>query len=273
MLTNLFSIMFRPNVTLNRLLEQRKFGRSWGTTWFLIGLNVLVMFIFAIFLFRFIESHRAPEMYPPYELSTRVVLWGIFAVLLIGGTVQAILYFGLGRILFSWIVRLGLHISAGRNYPQDPYERADKGRLLAMVHPYTTWISHWPMLLLTLCSSLLFLMPGLMSLLEDAEFGTKVDRQAELQVTIVFLILILILIWNLVQFGMWIYMIIVRTIAIQKIYGIGAGQAFWGPFLIYFLLYCVGIVLYLVLVFVVEWLGGGPIDTGGVPDVNSHLSI
>jgi hypothetical protein len=263
--------MFTPNVTLARLLEERKFGRSWGATWLLIGLSVLVMFVFAIFLFRFVSSHREPMMYLPDELDTRWLMLGVFALLLIGATVQSILYFVLGRVLYSWIIRLGLRISAGRSYPQDPYERADKGRLLALTHPYTSWISYWPTLLLPLFLSLLFLMPGFASILNGAEYGKPVDELGAQQFVLV--IGIFFLCYYLVQFGMWIYMIVVRTISIQKIYGIGAGQAFWGPFLVYFLLYFAGFLLYVVVFIVGTILGGGPLDPGNAPDLNPHLSI
>lgn len=271
LLKSLISIVFAPNVTLSRLLEERKFGRSWGTTWFLIGMNMLVMFILLVFLFRMMNTYREPTFYWQDELTDRFVLWVIFAFLTLGGLVQSVLLYVLGRVCFAWIIRLGLRISAAAQYPQDPEERREKGRLLSLIHPHTLWISHWPYLIGLLLAPLLFLLPGFRQFLNKSESGAFMNETAVMQITLV--LGILLLVWQLVQFGMWVYMIVVRTIAIQKIYGIGAGQAFWGPFLVYFLLYFAGAVFYAMVLVLSAAFGGGPTDSGYTPDFHSTLSI
>ncbi|MBL0386508.1 hypothetical protein JJB07_07590 [Tumebacillus sp. ITR2] len=268
---HLIAILFRPRKTLERVLTERRLDRSRGTTWLLIGLNVLVMFVFAVFFFRFVDRNREPAFYFEEELLAHLAMWVVFGGLLIGSLTYALVTLGLGRVFFSWIVRIGLRISAHDHYPTDPEHRKENGRLLRLIHPYTTWINFWPKLLSILLAPLLLLLPGYAMML-DPEAPIHLAPSA--MVATYWVTLGLWCVFIFLQVGMWVYMIIARTIAIQKIYGIGAGQAFWGPLLLYGLLLLAGVAICVFLVLLNNLLGGvAPYAPDPTPDFSSHLGL
>jgi hypothetical protein len=244
MLRNLFAILFRPGKTLDRLLENRSYKQSWGATWFLIGINALFLFFTGLYFFRFVTQLIAFD--PMSDDVSGGLLAMFFGLGLFGGILGLIVYYVLSRFFFSWIVRLGLRISASGDYPQDPQERRERGRLLRMVHPYTQWIVTLPSLLLAAVFLLLFDVDMLLEAIDPItgeiyeDSGMFLTFMSWMVGYVFFLIL---------MFAAYVYMIIVRVMAVKRIYSISGTQAFWGPFLIFFLIYFVVYAVYFGLVF------------------------
>ncbi|KEO83930.1 hypothetical protein [Tumebacillus flagellatus] len=272
MFKHLFAILFRPGRTLDTLLEERDLRRSRSTTWLLIGLNVLVLFVLAVFLLRFVDRNHEPYFYLEEELLAHQAMWVIFGGWIAAGFLQAVLALGLGRVVFSWIVRVGLQISAHRRYPSDPLMRKENARLLRLIHPYTAWLTQWPKMAAIMLAPLLLLLPGFAMFLNPEE---PVNLAPEALTATFWVWIGLWVLLALVQLGMTIYLVIARTLAIQKIYGIGAGQAFWGPLLVYVILYFAAGIIYLFCVLLTHLLhgGGGPVEPGFAPDFSPHLGI
>lgn len=257
MIQSLFRLLVRPRVTLDELLEERRQGRSIGATLLLMLLNVLVFVILLVFVAHKVMAHLTEYLTESDGMSPDEIRF--LEIFVIGMVVLvSLVSFCLSRPVFSWIVRLGVRISAGRQYPRDKDERREKARLLRLVHPYTLWISMLP-------SWLSLIVLALMVGFADVP---NFDHPNASDIAHLTRLLAYLILWNclsqLFQFGMWIYMIVVRTFAIQKIYRISGARAFWGPFLIYALLYFVLFVLYTLMVVMIQLNGGG----SPTPDLN-----
>ncbi|MGZ4135667.1 MAG: hypothetical protein ACXVPC_10915 [Tumebacillaceae bacterium] len=223
MLKDLFLILFRPKDTLEKVLFENNMRRSWGATWVLTGIMVLAVLVSMIFQMSI--STANPNMTVNGELVP-VNLGEVKTMVVIISLVVAVVSIGvypLMRLLFAWFVRMGLRISAGNSYPRDPQERQEKGKLLQLIHPYTLAIQVWPGLILSLIM-LFFVkdLPQNMVEMSDPEFATK------------FITLMLVcVIMGIISLGLYVYLIVVRVMAIKRIYNVSGSQAFWGPFLIY----------------------------------------
>lgn len=244
MIRNLFMILFRPGKTLDRLVEERKYGQSWGATWTLVGVGTLFTFFISLLFFRMVN--QLVELDPMSEEMTGGRVMIPFIIGIVFSVIGLIITFTLGRFFFSWIVMLGLRISASEQYPRDPAERRERARMLRMIHPYTLWIYTVP----TLLVSLLLLVPLDLTVMLDfadpmtGEYYLDPDAMTTMMGWVVGYLLVM-----LISFAMYVYMIVVRTMGIKRIYSISGTQAFWGPFLIYFLIYFVLGVAYFGLIF------------------------
>lgn len=261
MFRNLFGILFRPNVTLDRLLEERKFGQSWGATWFLVGINAFMLFLIGIFISR--EMTDMMTLFPDEVVAenAQYVGYAIMFVIAVTSLLLIPLYYVLSRFFFAWMVQLGVRISASSQYPRDPEERREKSELLRLIQPYTLWIY-----VLSGMIALLFL-PFMMDssqLIESVMMAEMTGMEEEPPAEFFnwfFGVMLLSMVTNLIQLGLFIYMLVVRTIAIKKIYNISGSQAFWGPFLIYFLVY-IGLFILLIIFGIINTILMGASGTG-----------
>lgn len=253
MLKHVFSIFFRPQRTLDRLLEERNHGQSWGATFLLIGLHALLLFLFGIFFSRSLTD--AFELMPGGFASTdaEIMSWvmiGVFVVTILATAVFILL----SRFFFAWFVQLGLWIVASRQM-RETENRGEKARLLRLVQPYTLWIMMFPTLLLSLLVPLFFDMGAFFEAVMMSEMEGTDELPDEMLPAMIGM-----LVWsgvsNLVSFGMYIYQVIVRVIAIRKIYdNVSVAQAFFGPFIIYALLFFVLIAVYVAFLFLMMAIG------------------
>lgn len=238
MFRNLFGILFRPNRTLERLLEQRKFGQSWGATWFLVAINALMMFLIGIFFSREVTDMYTlfPELLILMDLDPEGVEYlslGIMVMIAVSALIFTPLYFVLSRFFFAWIVQLGVRISASQQYPRDPEERREKAKLLRLIQPYTLWIY---VLAVVIWSLFLPFVMDFSMLFESALMAEAAEEVPSEFYSWFFGVMLLGMVASLIQLVLLVYMLVVRVIAIKKIYNISGSQAFWGPFLVYFLL-------------------------------------
>lgn len=245
LLRNLFSILFRPQKTVDRLLEERKFGQSWGATWFLIGINMLVMIVLGVWLTGEISDISA--LVDPYgegivDDSAMVLIWVVGGVTTL---IATLLSFILSRFFFKWLVVLGIRMVASREYPTDPAERREKGRLVELIQPYTMWIYVLASLVSVLFLPLVFDMSSFIELIEMSEMGGDPGTES---ITMFIGFFIWSAIVQLISLGLFIYMIIVRVFALKKIYNISAAKAFFGPFITYMIVYVVFFILYILFV-------------------------
>ena len=244
MFRNLFMILFRPGKTLDRLLEERNHRQSWGATWFLIGINALFVFFIGLYFFRFVNQLIALDTMEDDMTGGLVAV--IFGVGMIATVIGLTVYYVLSRFLFSWIVRLGLRISASDKYPRDPQERREHGKLLRMIQPYTQWIVTLPTLLFLTAFLVMFDFDVLLDAIDP--ITGEIYPDSDMFMTFMSWVFGY-LFFLLIVFVMYVYMIVVRTMAAKRIYSISGTQAFWGPFLIYFLIYFVLYAGYFALMF------------------------
>ncbi|HEU4964904.1 MAG TPA: hypothetical protein VFV52_13750 [Bacilli bacterium] len=259
---NLFWIFFRPNRTMDRILEERRNGQSWGVTWLLLGLNLAVSLLMCWYVWRIgdvIGSAAENEV-------ASSMLGGLFLIPVIVGIIVSIAFYPLSRYFFAWFVQLGLKVSAGRSLPEEREERREAAYLLRLIQPYTLWVLLFPNLLVAAGLFLTIDIPGLMEQSITAGMAGAKEPPAELFQTMMGM-----MIWSLIaqvmQLGMLIYILVQRTFAIKKIYRVSGAQAFWGPFLIYFLSYVLLFLLYIVGIVLLVTLSGS--DFGYDPA--SHL--
>lgn len=245
LLRNLFSILFRPQKTVDRLLEERKFGQSWGATWFLIGINLLVMVLLGVWLTGEISDFSSlldPADEGIVDASVIALIWGVGGVI---SLISIVLSFILSRFFFKWLVVLGIRMVASREYPTDPAERREKGRLVELIQPYTMWIYVVASLVSVLFLPLVFDMSSFVEMIEMTEMGGDPGTDSVMMFIGLF-------IWSaivqLIALGLFIYMIIVRVFALKKIYNISAAKAFFGPFITYLIVYVVFFILYILFV-------------------------
>jgi hypothetical protein len=237
MFKDLFSIIFRPQQTLDKVLFEKNNHRSWMATWGLLLVSSLTMLIYLIIVFS--QKTLSSELTPEMDGLSRGILW---VFVLIGWLVLTALSAGvmvLMRILFAWFVRMGLLISASDQYPTDPSERREKGKMLQLIHPYTLSIQFWPSAILTI---LMMVVMGIM--FKDPQ-GLTDDMAARMAAGQLIIFVIVYILTLVISLGSYIYMIVVRVMAIKQIYNISGPRAFWGPFLIYFLF---TVIPYLVLI-------------------------
>jgi hypothetical protein len=261
LIRNLFMILFRPNTTVDRLLEERKHGQSWGATWFLIGLHLLILFLVGVFfapglkeVFELLEDEGGGE-----GLASSLLI-GTFVGLGIVAVIVTILYFVLSRFFFQWLVVLGLRMVASSEYPKDPAERREKGRLLTLIQPYTLWIYMLSTFLPLPFLPLLFDMSVFVEMIELSAMGMDTGDQ-EAQFAGMFISFLLwCIVAQILSLGLYIYMIIVRVMAIKKIYNISTAKAFFGPFLTYLLLYVILFLLYLVFILLMAMIDPTVVD-------------
>lgn len=241
----MFSILFRPQQTVDRLLEERRFGQSWGATWFLIVINLVVLLGVGVWMTG--EFNDMMELIDPYgeagiDTSALMLIWVIGGVVAILSTVVSLI---LSRFFFKWLVVLGIRMVASREYPTDPEERREKGRLVEMIQPYTMWIYVLASVVSLLFLPLFFDMSSFIEMIEMSEMGGE-------PTTDMITMFIGFFIWSgvvqLISLGLFIYMIVVRVFALKKIYNISAAKAFFGPFITYMIVYVVLFVLYIVFV-------------------------
>ncbi len=245
-------ILFRPQATVDRLLEERKTGQSWGATWFLVGINLLCLAVVGIFFsIKFNELFEMADQVAlePLDLTVLYVSMGIIGVFALVGIV---LTYVLARFFFEWLVVLGLRMVAANEYPTDPAERLEKRRLLALIQPYTAWIYVLASVLTLPLIPLFFDLSSFIDLVEQSEMGLLSDDEIGADFA---MIIIKLIIWSaatqLLSLALFVYMIIVRVLAIKKIYNISAVKAFFGPFITYVILYFILFALYLFFVIVV----------------------
>ncbi|MGZ4112523.1 MAG: hypothetical protein ACXVP5_08820 [Tumebacillaceae bacterium] len=252
MLRSLFRIFARPQVTLDELLEEKRGGRSWGATILLVVTNVVATLLLGIFAF-----HKVTDLAEQFgsmsrDYGTMMALTFSFAFFMLYSLGWALIQFVFGRFMFGWIVQLGLRMVAGPDYPRDRETRREKAKLVRLIHPYTRWMSELPSVVSLLALSLVIALvkvPADLNALSQAQIDQWV-----LSLLVVFLILAILT--ALVTFGFWIYMIVVRTIAIQKIYRMSAAKAFWGPFIPYAILYFLYMIAYVIYVIISITMGG-----------------
>jgi hypothetical protein len=252
--TNLFLIMFRPQRTLDRLIEERKYGQSWAATFTLIGLNALLMFLFGVYISRTFRGLM--EMIPSGVMEpgeAEIMSW-----MMIGFFVVGILFSAVGIILsrffFGWFVQLGLWIVAARKM-RETENRAEKARLLRLVQPYTMGILMIPWAFLSFVVPLFFDLPTLFEAMVNDELQDNDELTAELLPSFTG-IMIWSLLSNLVQLGLIVYQVIVRVIAIRKIYdNVSVAQAFFGPFIVYALVYLLVAVAYIAFIALLAVIG------------------
>ncbi|TCP55464.1 hypothetical protein EV586_103116 [Tumebacillus sp. BK434] len=228
-LSSLFQILFRPHAVLDDLLFEGDLRKSWRATGLLACLDALIMLLVVLGLVILVLA--VPEIREdplenvgiPKAIVALLLVLAVPVVFLLSWLVHAV-----SRYWFSGMVRLGLRVSAGAYYPRDTEERREKGRQLQLIHPYTAGISWIP----SQAVQLLYL-----ATLFGGVLVQSVSPSLEPPLLWTILILIFALLNYVVPFGSHIYMVIVRVMAIQKLYGISGARAFWGPFLIYALLY------------------------------------
>lgn len=251
-------ILFRPQETVDRLLAKPKFGQSWGATWFLVGINLLMVFLIGIWfsaefmdVMELTDSTGEPLM-EATATTALLLFWGIFAVI---SGLTVLISTILSRFFFKWLVILGIRIVASKEYPTDPAERREKGRLVELIQPYTMWIYMVSMVITTPFLPLFFDLNSMIEILEINEMGGMDDRTGADLARLLFGFFIWGAITQLISLGLYIYMIIVRVIALRKIYNISIAKAFFGPFLTYFIVYVIGMALYLMFVFTITLFG------------------
>jgi hypothetical protein len=118
--------------------------------------------------------------------------------------------FWLQRVIFLIAARLGLTMFASKQMPRDPVEKHIKLTMVKLAFPYVVY----PMLFCSIIASL---------------FSSQFVQE--------FLYL----------FGL-ILMFLLTTYALKTIYGVSTSVAFWGPFLVQFL---IGLVLFLIVLAIV----------------------
>jgi hypothetical protein len=234
-LGNLFAILVAPGRTLDRLLEERSNRQSWAATWFLIVLNAFVLFFLGIWAFR--EFTQILELGGVKEEILPISAFGVvFAVIMFFTVGYIVLDYVLSRYVFAWLVQLGLRISASDEYPSDLTERAEKGMLLRLIQPYTAWIVMLPGLVGLILIPFLFDFSILADLFED---GAIYDEPTPEMMRLMFGGMLYWMVCALIGFVAYLYMVVVRVMGIMKIYQISAGKAFWGPFLVFVIVYFV----------------------------------
>jgi hypothetical protein len=256
---SLFRLFYRPQVTLQELLEEQRNVRSWSATILLVITDVLAMLLLSIFVLHKITDllRAAGEM--PHNRESMLALSSSFVVTMLNVLISALVQYVGGRYVFGWIVQLGLRMVAGREYPRDREERREKAMLLRLVHPYTRWMIVLPKLLSYVALTLMIALTPLPDVHQLSE-----STAAHLVISLFLSFLIWAILSGIATFSMWIYMIIVRTSAIQKIYRVSVAQAFWGPFLVYAMLYFIAFVVGVIWFFI-------SLSTGDVPQNNLNM--
>lgn len=259
LLRSLFRIFYRPQVTLEELLQERRFVRSWSATSWLVVTNVLAVLLLSVFVLHKMTDLLRAAGELPHGREAALALSSSFTLSMTKVLLIALVQFVGGRFVFGWIVQLGLRMVASREYPQEPEQRREKASLVRLIHPYTRWMAELPILLSNVALTLMVALTPLPDVhsLSDAALQELVAKY-------VILLLIWMVISGLFSFSMWVYMIIVRTSAIQSIYRVSAAQAFWGPFLIYAMLYFLAFLVFGVWVVI-------SLMHGDVPQNNINL--
>ncbi|ARU61850.1 hypothetical protein CBW65_13035 [Tumebacillus avium] len=233
----LYKILFRPAATLDDLLFEGDQKRSWRATNVLAITDTLLVLVFlaGMAILYLAGSGIATVPYSEIFPISKTLLITILVASVPLSFLCSWVFHALARYCFAWIVRTGLRISAWGQYPRDRQEQAEKARQLQLIQPYTAWVNWMP-------SQLSNLLYGVSMFV-----GAFVAMTGNTALTVIWSIvsIVLGLISYMVPLGSYIYMIIVRVMAIQKIYGISGARAFWGPFLIYVLIYGVLFVSFL----------------------------
>lgn len=233
---DLFAILFRPQVTLDRLLFDRDTRRSWQATWLIIGVQSL--FVLAVLLAFLTAYSTRPELVEQFNVEMAgqlpIPLTAIVILLWVIATAGIVVYYTLARFLFAWITRWGLRMVAGEQYPQTGEERREKGKLLELIHPYSISVRVWPDLLL---NSIVVILALYLIVTLDSE--NPVIALSYVAVSTLS---------SAVTLGTLIYMLMIRVFAVKKIYGVSGPRAFWGPFLAYVLVWIIGMVVAVLLV-------------------------
>lgn len=245
MFQHLFNIFIRPKQTLDAVLIEHDGKKSWAATWFIVGAYAVVLFLVFSTLFRSLNVLFDAAANRPAETASGLPMF--YATL---GVVLAVLYVIAqivgGRYLWAWFVQLGLMISANDHLPRDSEERRIKGERLRLIHPYTTWISELPYLLVALGALLFLSSDAWERFIDSLAFANDPDL-FESMLNFMFGLFLYGLVAQIFLLGMTVYMTIVRVIAIMRIYRITASQAFWGPFLIYVVVYGAFYMFYFIL--------------------------
>lgn len=254
MFKDLLTIFLHPQRTLDKVLFEEDMRRSWKGTWWLVLLSSIATLFYLLMVFS--QTPLQHELTPDMDGLSRGILW---VFVLIGWVVLSAVSAGimcLMRILFAWFVRMGLRVSAGDQYPTDPAERRAKGKLLQLIHPYTLSIQLFPSAILTIVMS--FVMGHLLP-----SFRTENPIVGEKAVGEVILFMIVYILLLVISLGSYVYMIVVRVFAIQKIYNVSGARAFWGPFLIYFLFTVIPYVMLIIFTIIIGMVNYAAHTTGG----------
>lgn len=251
MLSHLFWIFFKPNRTLDRLLEERKNGQSWGVTWLLAGLTIASGLYYVWLIWDLFHTMVAMEGAEAPEMEFLLVMLGS----VFGATVlYSLIFYPLSRYFFAWLVQLGLRMVAGDEYPADREERRENGLLLRLIQPYTAWVFVLPNLMIGLAVLLLMDMGSMMEQMQMAEMEGSGEMPAAFMGAFVG-VMVLSVIGQIVQIGTLVYQVILRVMAIKKIYHVSTAKAFWGPALAYLIAYLLLVVLIVLVVVGVTMIG------------------
>lgn len=225
----LYKIFFRPAATLDDLLFEGDQKKSWRATNALAITDTVLVLVFlaGMAILYLAGSGIATVPYSEIFPISKTLLITIVVASVPLSFLCSWVFHALARYCFVWIVRAGLRISAWGQYPRDRQEQTEKARQLQLIQPYTAWVSWMP-------SQLSNLLYGVSMFV-----GALVAMTGNTALTVIWSIvsIVLGLLSYMVPLVSYIYMIIVRVMAIQKIYGISGARAFWGPFLIYALAY------------------------------------
>jgi hypothetical protein len=226
-LSDLFRILFRPSSTLDRLLETRRYGASRGKTAWLFVLSLVVSFLSGVFFYHRLQDYALAQGW--YDFMTTPEEYDAYAVLFGLSTFGLAAYVLLSRPLFARMVQLGLRLSASSQVPSKWSERREQGRLLRLVQPYTIW----PVVLPALISYLLMPLAVDPHLLLGSADDVYSNEGSGALVVPLARFLFWVFFSSLLLLTGFVYMVIVRVLAIRKICHVSGARAFWGPFLIY----------------------------------------
>jgi hypothetical protein len=219
---DLFLILFRPSQTLDRLLEEGDMGKSWKATWTLVAVTCLSVLLMVPVMLLFSQT-QYPAEGPFRDLPVMAAGGLILISLALLMAAFMIVYLVLARYVFAWMVRAGLRLVAGDRYPASEAERQEKGRLVELIQPYTLAILMWPQLL----TYLLYLLAAVALSVSEGDNG-----QLAPMIFSMVMMLVAVLLY-VASIGAQIYMIVVRVMAIKKIYKVSTSKAFFGPMLMY----------------------------------------
>ncbi|KEO83931.1 hypothetical protein [Tumebacillus flagellatus] len=223
-MSDMFNILFKPRVTIDKLLAERNMKRSWQATWWITGVTVL----FNLLLYLL----GGEKILAPYQRFADAFGWdfsqngrvGMVLGFWVLSAIYQVIFMVLSRFWFAWYVRMGIRMVGGPSYAQlSPEEKGEQARLVQLIHPYTYTI----MLIGSILGGLLTL-----AVLPSApSFGTQPDA------THLVATMLGSSVSSLISLGSIAYCIVLRVFAIRKIYGVSGAKAFWGPFIPYAITY------------------------------------
>lgn len=239
-MSEIFSILLKPRVTLDKLLREQNMKKSWQVTWAIIFVNALFMLLYFLMskerlLSDILNANQDLELGVSTSTASSVsttlawVFWGAL-------TVYAVLDGVLSRFGYEWFVRMGLRMVGGPQYAaMEPGEKRAKGRLMQLVQPYTLSI-----VMVTSIITMLIILLTMPNVPLDPSTPPALGQLVVQMITSSFA--------SLLSLGAMVYMIFQRVFAIQAVYGVSGARAFWGPFIPYAITMAVFILISIVLV-------------------------